>query len=156
MEGLVLDLRGGWGGASLEYVEPFQPLPTLELETRDQRVSRFLYGRWNRPVVMVVDERSRSGKELLAYAFQKQRLGLLVGSRTAGAVSAGSVYLLPDGCALYLAVARVAVDGHDLEGVGVTPDIVLTEPTLPSGDLSVKEQALRLLLEEVKKGQSQL
>ncbi len=150
-QGLVLDLRGGWGGASLEYLETFQPLPILEMTARDQVASRFLSGRWNRPVVMVVDERSRSGKELLAYAFQKQRLGLLVGSRTAGAVSAGSVYLLPDGCALYLAVARVAVNGHELEGRGVTPDIVLTEPTLPSGDPSVKEQALRLLLEEVKK-----
>ena len=138
------DLRGGWGGAQLTYLEPFQPLPTLEMSFRGEAPQTFR-PHWNRPVVMVVDGRSRSGKELLAYAFKKQRLGPLVGSRTAGAVSAGGVYLLPDGCALYLARASVKVDGEVLEGVGVSPDEEMVEPELPSADPTVKEQALRRL-----------
>jgi hypothetical protein len=56
---------------------------------------------------------------------------------------------LPDGCALYLAVLDVELDGQRLEGMGVAPDQVMTEPVLPSGELSVKEQALRRLYQEI-------
>lgn len=152
-DGLVWDLRGGWGGAQTRYLETFQKLPNLRLRQRGQSFQEIGSGHWGRPVVMVVNERSRSGKEILAYGFQSLGLGPLVGTTTAGAVSGGRLYLLPDGCALYLAVFDVEVDGHRLEGVGVTPDEVMEEIVFPTSEPSVKEKALRRLCDELERRQ---
>jgi carboxyl-terminal processing protease len=78
---------------------------------------------WRKPVAMLVNEGTRSGKEILAYGFKEYGIGEVIGSRTAGAVLAGRAYLLRDGSLLLVAVADVLVDGQRLEGVGVVPTI---------------------------------
>ncbi len=129
-DALVLDLRGGWGGASPSYMDLFNPdAPALNYRTRDG-VEREVSPTWRKPVAMVIDGGSRSGKEALAYAFKKHRVGVLVGERTAGAVLAGTARPLADGSVLYLAVQDVRVDGVRLEGVGVEPDVRVVR-TLP-------------------------
>jgi carboxyl-terminal processing protease len=79
---------------------------------------------------MLIDEGSRSGKEVLAYAFKKHHVGILVGHKTAGMVLAGMCRPLADGSVLYLAVQNVLVDGESLEGIGVEPDVTV-ERNLP-------------------------
>ena len=78
---------------------------------------------WRRPLVLLVNGGSRSGKEIVASMLQKQRLAVLVGARTAGAVMTGRIFLLSDGALLYLAIGDVLVDGQRLEGAGVVPDV---------------------------------
>ena len=86
-EGLILDLREGWGGASPDYLHMFRcDLP----ETRS------------------IDRAGESHRWFRC---------------TAGAVTAGKLFVLSDGSLLYLAVGDVLVDGERLEGVGVAPDI---------------------------------
>lgn len=122
VEALVLDLRGGWGGAQLDYAELFLGgAPILTMTNRDGE-QRAVPVRWRRPFVVLIDEGTRSGKELLAYAFQ-QHGAPLVGTRTAGAVVAGRPFLLSDDSLLYVAVMDGHVDGVRLEGTGVAPDI---------------------------------
>jgi carboxyl-terminal processing protease len=77
---------------------------------------------------MVVNNGSRSGKEILAYGFKKYGLGKLIGTKTAGAVVGGSPFLLEDDNLLYLAVVDVWIDGERLEGKGVIPDIEVPFP----------------------------
>jgi carboxyl-terminal processing protease len=123
---LIIDLRGGWGGARPSYMDVFNPVaPQLTFISRDGK-SRTIAPTWPRPVVMMIDGASRSGKEVLAYAFKKHHVGTLVGEKTAGAVLAGTPRPLADGSVLYLAVQGVTVDGEILEGVGVTPDVVVS------------------------------
>lgn len=123
VDGLVWDLRDGWGGASPSYLSVFTAeVPTLTLIERDGD-RRQVDGRWSKPVVMLVNQGSRSGKEILAQGFRKYRVGQIVGSNTAGAVVAGRAFMIKDGSLLYLAVADVLVDGDRLEGKGVAPDI---------------------------------
>ena len=120
-EALVLDFRGGWGGASPEYLDIFNPaVPVLKYRHRDGDVAT-VETVWRRPLAVLIDSGTRSGKEMLAYAIRKHDLGVLVGERTAGAVLAGSLHPLADGSLLYLAVSEVEVDGERLEGVGVEP-----------------------------------
>jgi len=120
---LVLDVRGGWGGASPRYLNIFhRRVPILEMSRRDGSVHRS-DSQWRKPVVLLVDGGTRSGKELLAHAFREYRIGQVVGDRTAGAVAAGKPFFLDDGSLLYLAVGSVTVDGATLEGVGVAPDV---------------------------------
>jgi C-terminal processing protease CtpA/Prc len=125
---LVWDLRDGWGGAEAEYLHLFTGrAPRMTLISRDGRVSMANVS-WRKPVAMLVNGGTRSGKEILAYGFKEYGIGEVIGSRTAGAVLAGRAYLLSDNSLLLLAVADVRVDGQRLEGVGVTPTIAVPFP----------------------------
>jgi carboxyl-terminal processing protease len=127
-DALVWDLRDGWGGAETEYLHLFTGrAPTTTLINRDGRVS-MANVTWRKPVAMLVNDGTRSGKEILAYGFKEYGIGEVIGSRTAGAVLAGRAYLLGDGSLLLLAVADVLVDGQRLEGVGVIPTISVPFP----------------------------
>ncbi len=122
-DALILDLRGGWGGADPSYLNFFVDQRIVATSvSRDGERTDFASG-WARPVVLLIDEGSRSGKELLAHGFRALDKGPIVGERTAGAVLAGRINALSDGSVLYLAVAEVLIDGQRLEGVGVAPDI---------------------------------
>ena len=126
-DGLVLDIRDGWGGAQPRYLNLFNPkVPKLVMTGRDGKQVEF-DSQWRKPVALLVDRRSRSGKEILAYGFRKHHLGAVVGERTAGAVLAGRLFPLRGGL-LYLAVADAEADGERLEGVGVEPDIAVARP----------------------------
>jgi carboxyl-terminal processing protease len=122
-DGLVLDLRGRWGGGSSDAAELFLgDTPSFRLIPRDGR-EILANVRWHKPVVALIDEGTRSGLEVFAYALKANGIPL-VGTRTAGALLAGSAYLLPDDSLLELAVTD-AVIGDDvrLEGSGVQPDV---------------------------------
>ena len=91
--------------------------------------------------------RTRSGKEVLAYGFQRYRLGEIIGTQTAGAVLAASVFLM----SLLLAVADVTVDGQRLEGVGVTPTIeVPFDPVYAAGRDPQLDRAVQVLSDRIR------
>jgi carboxyl-terminal processing protease len=64
--------------------------------------------KWRKPVAMLVNGGTRSGKEILAYGFKKYQLGEVIGSRTEGAVLAATAFLIGGGL-LLLAVQDVRV-----------------------------------------------
>jgi carboxyl-terminal processing protease len=122
-DALVWDLRGGWGGAQPEYLDLFNPrAPTMQIKGRNGETG-FVDVKWRKPVAALINEGTRSGKEVLAYGFKEYRLGELIGHRTEGAVLAATAFLIGDDGLLLLAVEDVLVDGQRLEGVGVTPTI---------------------------------
>jgi len=121
-DALIWDLRDGWGGAQPEYLDLFNArAPTMQV-TDQSGTSEFVNVKWRKPVAMLINGGTRSGKEVLAYGFKKYRLGELIGTRTEGAVLAATAFLIGSGL-LLLAVEDVRVDGERLEGVGVTPTI---------------------------------
>src|SRR6516162_3667163 len=121
-DALIWDLRDGWGGAQPEYLDLFNArAPTMQVSDRSGN-SEFVNVKWRKPVAMLINGGTRSGKEVLAYGFKKYRLGELIGTRTEGAVLAATAFLIGSGL-LLLAVEDVRVDGERLEGVGVTPTI---------------------------------
>ena len=128
-DALVVDLRDGWGGASPHYLWPFVAPPlTLKITKRGAQPTTHEEA-WTKPVCLLVNEGTRSGKELLTYYFKKVRRGSVVGSRTAGALMFGRPMVMSDGSLLFLAVSDLAIDGKRLEGVGVSPDVEV--PFLP-------------------------
>lgn len=121
-DALVIDFRGGWGGCNPAFVQLFDPAaPDLTRIDRDGRKTTFSPS-WRKPLAILIDGGTRSGKEVVSRALQRHKRALLVGERTAGAVVAGQVNLLSDGSLLFLAVQDIVVDGERLEGVGVKPD----------------------------------
>jgi carboxyl-terminal processing protease len=121
-DALIWDLRDGWGGAIPGYLDLFNTrAPTMQVTDRSG-ASELENVKWRKPVAMLVNGGTRSGKEILAYGFKKYRLGEVIGNRTEGAVLAATAFLIGDGL-LLLAVEDVHVDGERLEGVGVAPTI---------------------------------
>ncbi len=121
-DALIWDLRDGWGGAIPGYLDLFNTrAPTIQVTDRNG-ANELENVKWRKPVAMLVNGGTRSGKEILAYGFKKYRLGEVIGSRTEGAVLAATAFLI-DGGLLLLAVGDVQVDGERLEGVGVAPTI---------------------------------
>ena len=121
-DALIWDLRDGWGGAIPEYLDLFNTrAPTMQVTDRNG-ASELRNVKWRKPVAMLVNGGTRSGKEILAYGFKKYRLGEVIGTRTEGAVLAATAFLIGGGL-LLLAVEDVHVDGERLEGVGVAPTI---------------------------------
>jgi carboxyl-terminal processing protease len=127
-DALIWDLRDGWGGAQPYYLDVFSKLgPTMELTDRGGD-HEFVNVKWRKPVALLINGGSRSGKEVLAYGFKKYGVGEVIGTRTAGALLAARAYLLSDDSLLLLAVNDVAVDGERLERVGVAPTIEVPFP----------------------------
>jgi carboxyl-terminal processing protease len=81
-DSLIWDLRDGWGGAVPEYLDLFNArAPTMQVFGRDG-TGEFENVKWRKPVAMLVNGGTRSGKEVLAYGFKKYRLGEVIGTRT--------------------------------------------------------------------------
>lgn len=131
-DALILDVRDGWGGADLSYLNLFRK-PILEIESRPRSgPPRNYTGVWGKPVALLTNGGSTSGKELFTFGFKKLKLGEVFGEKTAGAVVAGRCFLLSNKDVLYVAVHDLKVDGVRLEGRGVKPDFhierSITEP----------------------------
>lgn len=121
-DALICDLRDGWGGAQPEYLDLFNArAPTVQVTGRSG-TGEFVNVKWRKPVAMLINGRTRSGKEVLACGFKKYQLGELIGTRTEGTVLTATAFLIGSGL-LLLAVEDVQIDGERLEGVGVMPTI---------------------------------
>jgi len=107
----------------------------------------------DRPVVVLINGGSRSGKELLAYYFKKTGRGLLIGERTAGYVCGGSWERISEDSMLLYCAGMVVVDGKRLEGVGVEPDIYVPFDIRFAGGRDIqleraKDEMVRLIEDE--------
>jgi carboxyl-terminal processing protease len=128
LDGLIVDMRGKIGGSAgnagryLDILDARGPLVRSRKGAPDPL--RALRGR----TAVLIDHHTRSTGELFVHAYKRERQGPLIGTRTAGAVSAGRAFAMPGGNLLYLAVSGLAVDGEVLEGPGVAPDIEVARP----------------------------
>lgn len=148
VDALLLDLRDGWGGAPLTALNIYTARgPSLTSIGRNRTPITY-HSQWKKPVVMLVNNGSRSAKEILAYGFQQYDIGPVVGTATAGAVTAGRAFIMPDDSLLYVAVADVLIDDTvRLEGAGVTPDVVVPFPIeYAQGTDPQKERAIATAL----------
>lgn len=145
-DSLVWDLRDGWGGAHPNYLDIFNPRgPAMTLTERDGETSVASF-KWRKPVALLINAGTRSGKEVLTYGFKKYGYGQVIGTRTAGALLAGRGFLLSDGSFLMVAVNDVSVDGERIEGRGVEPTIeVPVEIPYAAGRDPPLDKALEIL-----------
>lgn len=134
VDALIVDLRGGFGGTSEEYLAP----------VRFMRVERPI------PVYFLIDDSVRSGKELLAGIVRRDDLGTLIGSTTAGQYLSGRMNrLLNDRYFLYVAVSEFPTPGTGaIEGAGVAPDVEV-QPCKEycEGQDPILERALQIIAE---------
>ena len=154
LDGLIVDMRGKIGGTAntatryLDLLDPRGPLLLGPREGND--ASRAVRDR----TAVLIDHHTRSTGELFVHAYKRERQGPLIGTRTAGAVSAARAFAMPGGNLLYIAVSGLEVDGDILEGPGVAPDIQMARPIpYAQGADPVLEAGVDALLAKAKRRQ---
>lgn len=124
-DALIIDLRYGLGGAWPYYLNIFNDnIPILVMKDRNGDENK-VDSQWRKPAVYLVNKFTRSGKELLAFGAKKYRLATVIGEKTAGHTLGGRLFPLSNGDLVFLAVQSCTIDGVNLEGIGVVPDITV-------------------------------
>lgn len=135
--GLVIDLRGNTGGSMKESASAADLFLTggLLLRTvgRDGGYVRNLQAEMRAdddgtepqvPIVLVVDERTASGAEILAGALLELDRVALVGTRTYGKGTVQKPYHLDENVRFKLTVARyILANGRVIADTGIVPDV---------------------------------
>lgn len=161
-DGVILDLRDGYGGAWWNHLDSFYQDTSSYFKAtwidRDGKKTQMLpeskenKSAYVKPMVVLINEGVRSGKEALAFQFKKTKRAILIGVPTAGYFVAGGAYFrekeLP--YFLYLSSKGLLLDGVDLEGNGVKPDILVKWPIEANRNLDpqiekAKNQILQML-----------
>lgn len=152
-DGLVVDMRDGYGGNYLDDLDRFfrkpEQYPEFISIDRKGKESSIKYT-YDKPVVALINKGSRSGKEILAYVLKKTKRAKLVGDTTGGAVLAGSLKKLNADCSLYMPVLDVKIDGVRLEGSGVEPDFKIENKSQNQAGYDKQfSEAKRILLDQI-------
>lgn len=139
LKGLIIDLRsnaGGYGTVTHGILGQFMEgnigrTNGNDNYTHDSSVRRVSRGRLfdrlgSTPLVVLVNEHTESNGEVFAAALQSKGRAKVVGTRSAGNTEKVTDYNFSDGSRLWLATAYFTLwDGTNLEGKGVTPDVVI-------------------------------
>jgi carboxyl-terminal processing protease len=79
-------------------------------------------------MVVMINEGSASGSEIVAGALRDNKRAVLVGGKSFGKGLVQSVIPLPDGSGLRLTTARYFTpSGACINGIGITPDVMVEE-----------------------------
>lgn len=150
-DGFILDLRDGFGGRPERYADPFFR-PEMKIEWDFGGVVVPQYFGYQRPLVVLINDGSRSAKEVLAYILKKSGRATVIGQKTGGRVLGTSPMMLGDWAILEIPRVDLAVDGVRLEGVGVEPDFWVFEEFGPDGEDLFIEKAVEALAFQAEAG----
>src|SRR6058998_1934723 len=135
MQALILDLRNNPGGllnSAVDVCAQFLPPNTKIVSTQgrvasqqhDYSTSGVKKERPTFPTVVLINEGSASGAEIVAGALKDLHRAVLVGETTFGKGSVQNVMQLPDGSAVRFTTAKYYTPGKQvIQGNGVTPNI---------------------------------
>jgi tricorn protease len=157
IKGMILDIRNNGGGnihLPLMQILTARPLARVTVRGRDPAVQPDTY--WDRPVTLLINERSFSDAEVFPFMFKEAKCGQVIGVPTAGGVIGTNDITLSDGS--NFRVPRTgfqSMDGKNLEGMGVKPDILVpmtTEDRLSGRDPQLAK-AIEVLTKEIEESE---
>lgn len=138
MTALILDLRNNPGGlldVAVGVAEKFIKKGQLVVYTQSRKRSQDLkfYSRADGtvsdiPVVVLINEGSASGSEIVAACLKDYKRAVIVGTKSFGKGSVQTVIPLGDGSALRLTTSKYYSPlGKEIHGKGVMPDVVVED-----------------------------
>jgi len=160
---LIVDLRNNPGGlldAAVKATEKFIDKDKLIVYTKGRRptqnmefVSHAACPIVDLPMVVLINEGSASGSEIMAGALQDHKRAIILGTKSFGKGSVQTVIPLSDGSALRLTTSKYFTPlGKQIHGKGIVPDIVVEEGRIELAESTErKRQKPQELLEEIEK-----
>ncbi|MFH1355450.1 MAG: S41 family peptidase [Candidatus Omnitrophota bacterium] len=162
MNALILDLRNNPGGLldiavkiagkfldrdkMIVYTKGRIPSQDLEFLAKDPKPIVDI------PIVVLINEGSASGSEIVAGCLQDYKRGIILGMKSFGKGSVQTVIPLRDGSALRLTTSKYFTPlGKVIHEKGVIPDIVVEEGKIEITDESADTEALNVFDEIEKK-----
>ena len=113
-DALVFDLRGR-GGAAHEALQIIEHLDASQ-------------GLWRKPLVLLIDDATRSAKEIISHDLQRSGSALIVGEKTPGAVIPATFTDVGSDTFLMFPSFTLGRYTEEIEGLGVTPDVPVAYP----------------------------
>jgi carboxyl-terminal processing protease len=153
MDSLVLDLRNNPGGlldSAVQIADMLLPAEVVIVSTkgRDSKEGYVFTSKEKallsdkEPMVVLINEGSASGSEILAGALQDHNRAVLLGKKTFGKGSVQSVIPMSDGSAVRITTSKYYLpSGRSIHEKGIDPDIEVEEITM---ELSAEESSKRL------------
>lgn len=146
LKGLIVDIRDNPGGMLNVVVNIADEIISkgLIVYTDDVNGNRKEYkgssdSELNVPMAVIVNGNSASASEIFAGAMQDYGKAKIVGTQTYGKGIVQTIQPLTDGSAIKYTVAKYYTPkGQDIQGNGVTPDIVVELPKDATEDLQFK------------------
>jgi len=151
MQALIVDLRNNPGGLldvavkiTGRFIAPNKMIVNTKGRHKEQDLEFYSEGKnalTDLPLVILINEGSASGSEIMAGALQDYKRAIIIGTKSFGKGSVQTVIPLGDGSALRLTTSHYFTpSGKIINGKGVTPDI-LVEENKPAD--SLKEQEVK-------------
>lgn len=133
-EGIILDLRGNPGGLLQTVIDVAgyfinDGVVVMTKDNNGQMTSLYVDTETpttDLPMVVLVDDNSASGSEVLSGALQDYSRAAVAGNITYGKGSVNILHRLSDGSGLYITIGRwLTPNGNLIEGKGIKPDYFL-------------------------------
>lgn len=129
--GMILDLRNNGGGllsAAVTMLDRMLPKGLVVYTKNKQGKGEEYYAeddvKYDKPVVIMVNEYSASASEVFAGAMQDDNAAKLVGTTTFGKGIVQTIFQLDDGTALKMTTSKYYTPkGRNIHGTGLTPDV---------------------------------
>jgi len=162
MNSLILDLRNNPGGlldTAVKVAERFTEKGKMIVYTKSRKdtqnlefISRSSNPILDIPIVILINEGSASGSEIVAGSLKDNKRAIVLGVKSFGKGSVQTVIPLSDGSALRLTTSKYYTpSGKEIHEKGIEPDIVVEEGKI---ELKKTEEAITKpedIFEEVEK-----
>lgn len=163
---LIVDLRNNPGGllnVAIKITEEFLPDGAPIVSTKGRRRSQNTETRstntnhlidW--PMVVLINEGSASGSEILAGALKDNKRAIVLGEKSFGKGSVQSVIPLPDGSGLRLTTSKYFTpSGVTIHGKGIEPDIVVESVEPPESEQDEKVKNVEKIFDDLEEKEAE-
>jgi carboxyl-terminal processing protease len=133
-DGMIIDLRNSYGFLSSKHLDLFVRNGRGIFEVSDasnrhaaiaQNFPSYTTRTFTRPIVVLVNSKTRGGAELFAHGLAKPERTTTLGENTAGRIGS---YSLGGNTIRYSAADQILIDGRRFESVGVVPTDLIAFP----------------------------
>jgi carboxyl-terminal processing protease len=133
VSGYILDMRSNSGGLLYSTVEIARMwinkgtiVSTVQRVGEVEREEANGKALTDKPLVVIINESTASGAEILTAALQENDRAILVGSKTIGYNTIQSVRPLDDGSGIAVTIAKWRTPkGKDINNIGISPNVVV-------------------------------
>jgi carboxyl-terminal processing protease len=160
-DGLILDLRSNPGGfletsidVASEWVKQGSIVKERAGDGKEQiHNTRGAHRLANLKTVVLVDEGTASGSEIVAGALQDYGLATIIGAKTFGKGSVQDFEVLSDGSALKITIAKwFTPKDRGIDKEGIQPDVVMEEMFTPIKSTTPNKDGVYEVVDVVDKG----